>query len=83
MQPKITPSGAALLGNGNIGDGIGSHLTITADQAGGIMKIHDTFQIRNKSINLSGPNYNNINGTDNTFNPTHGSAEIMADIFKK
>jgi len=88
MLPLIN-NGTVLLPNGNMGTTqiggndvqIGSHLTMTGDPAGGIMKAHDTFQVGSQSINLSGGHYNGLNGGGNTFDPPANAGVGMRNLF--
>lgn len=88
MDNSFTNNGAfmGLTGNIPMGEGMGNlshHVTFTGDPAGGIMKAHDTFLYGSQKVNVSGPQYNNLNSFGNDFNPGPQACQAFRSIFDK
>jgi hypothetical protein len=78
----LTNNGGFMGTSGNLpGTNTSHHLTLTGDPGGGIMRAHDTFQVGNQSINLSGGHYNNLAPTNGVFNPGPEASAAFRQVF--
>ena len=80
----ITNNGAFIGTTGNLPGSdpiVSHHLTMTGDPAGGLMRVHDTFQVGSQSISFSGPQYNNVAPTPGVFDPSPQAAQAFRQVF--
>lgn len=76
-------NGAFLGITGNLpGTNTAHHLTITGDPSGGLMRVHDTFQVGSQSLGISGDHYNDLASLGGGFNPSPAALSAFREMFK-